>query len=400
MKNSASLVSAHSAPTMGAGGYAFTVHSDDEAIERALRDLLAALTHSAPSCPPERFWIRRRRDLRGDVALFALDRIRPGRPRREVQDAAPLATVLDVIFSFVTRGTLDATADRLHLHAAGLERDRVAVLLTGPSGSGKSTLAYRLLSAGYSYLSDEMVGVDEAGVFAYPKPVSLKKGSWPLFPELAGHSRIPNLQPDWVQYAPCSVTVAGEPLDAGAILAVRHDRGAESTMKELDRATMIQRLIDNSFDSRRFGGDALRILDRLTASSFCGELTFGQVDDAVGLVTDALDRRPSSARPVGRSLTPRLTPGHSGPTVRAGVTGIRVDAHGVLRDEANGHVLVVDHNAVAVLERLDGARSARQLADELASPGDDWHRVERDILAFLGSLESLGLLVPPEPSRA
>ena len=43
------------------------------------------------------------------------------------------------------------------LHAAGLSRGDVGILLAGPSGSGKSTMAYCLVCQGWGYLSDDTI---------------------------------------------------------------------------------------------------------------------------------------------------------------------------------------------------------------------------------------------------
>lgn len=64
----------------------------------------------------------------------------------------------------------------LLLHAATVERDGRALILTGESGSGKSTLSALLAHAGWRFMGDEFALIDPATGLAlpFPRPVSLK----------------------------------------------------------------------------------------------------------------------------------------------------------------------------------------------------------------------------------
>lgn len=62
-------------------------------------------------------------------------------------------------------------AGRFELHSAALTAPAGgSVLIAGPSGSGKSTLSVHLASAGWSYVTDDVLVLDacEAGVTAWP----------------------------------------------------------------------------------------------------------------------------------------------------------------------------------------------------------------------------------------
>ena len=73
--------------------------------------------------------------------------------------------------------------------------------LTAPTGAGKTTLTAAAVDAGLGYLSDERIGIDSTGMaHPYHKPLSLKRGSWPLLPHLEpddpdDHRRMPRLAP-------------------------------------------------------------------------------------------------------------------------------------------------------------------------------------------------------------
>jgi HprK-related kinase A len=67
----------------------------------------------------------------------------------------------------------------LLLHAASVERDGRALILTGESGSGKSTLSALLGANGWRFMGDEFVLLEPRTGLAhpFPRPVSLKNES-------------------------------------------------------------------------------------------------------------------------------------------------------------------------------------------------------------------------------
>jgi hypothetical protein len=71
------------------------------------------------------------------------------------------------------------------LHAGGIVRNGVAVLLVGPSGAGKSTLVMRLVTDGFSLLSDDEVWIDLESHLVHPsnRAMLLKESAWDLFPD-------------------------------------------------------------------------------------------------------------------------------------------------------------------------------------------------------------------------
>lgn len=80
--------------------------------------------------------------------------------------------------------------DRVVLHAAGLEIEGRGLALVGEKGSGKSTLALRAAELGHRFLGDELlpIAIDGALAYAFPKSVTLKRGSFSLFREQAEHA--------------------------------------------------------------------------------------------------------------------------------------------------------------------------------------------------------------------
>lgn len=85
--------------------------------------------------------------------------------------------------------------DRVLLHAGCVARHGSAAAIVGESGAGKSTLVARLVREGWDYLSDEAAAIQtvDGRVAAYPKPLTLKQGSWRLFPDL--EPSVPEVSP-------------------------------------------------------------------------------------------------------------------------------------------------------------------------------------------------------------
>lgn len=79
----------------------------------------------------------------------------------------------------------------LLLHAAVVERDGRALILTGESGSGKSTLAAMLAGAGWRLLGDEfaLIGPEDGLAYPFPRPVSLKNDAIAAVAAAQPHAR-------------------------------------------------------------------------------------------------------------------------------------------------------------------------------------------------------------------
>jgi hypothetical protein len=179
-----------------AGPVVVRIHATDDEV----RDRFDALLAGFPTAPgpratrPDGRWCSPRDGDEVDVRIHSIEwtassAVPPSRyfdlwigdqPRLRTHE---LREVEDRVLANLNRWVLDREPARLHLHAAGLRLGAATVLLVGPSGAGKSTLTAYLVATGWTYLSDEMIGLDDGGaaVVPYPRPLSLKRGSWPLF---------------------------------------------------------------------------------------------------------------------------------------------------------------------------------------------------------------------------
>ena len=143
---------------------------------------------------PWRRWVRPSVAIAGDYML---------------PEAAPLPLAHALLAAEMAMNLQVALGWRRHLllHAAAVEKDGRALVMTGESGAGKSTLAALLMRRGWRLLGDEFALIDlgNGSLQPFPRPISLKndsiaalagEGCWG--PELVGTPKgtIRHLVPD------------------------------------------------------------------------------------------------------------------------------------------------------------------------------------------------------------
>ncbi len=115
---------------------------------------------------PWRRWLRPSVAIAGDFTL---------------PEAVPLPLRLGLLAAEMGMNLQLALGERrfLLLHAASVERDGRAMILTGESGAGKSTLATLLGAKGWRFMGDEFALIEPATGMAhpFPRPSSLKNES-------------------------------------------------------------------------------------------------------------------------------------------------------------------------------------------------------------------------------
>ena len=270
------------------GPVAFRIGSQWRGPMAALRRLYAGYPEPSGVCDftvrleaerPWRRWLRPSVAIRGDYVL---------------PDAAPLPLALGLLAAEMGMNLQMALGQKsfLLLHAASVERDGRALLMTGHSGAGKSTLAALLGERGWRFMGDEfaLLGLDDGLLYPFPRAVSLKNESLGLFedidparlgPVLAGTPKgtIRHLRPNAEAVARMAETA--RPV---LILFPRFGRDLDPAVREVGAAEAFMRLTQASTNYVALGQCGFDALTRLVGALPAKAIDFADAGQAEALV--------------------------------------------------------------------------------------------------------------------
>lgn len=232
---------------------------------------------------PDKPW---RRHLRPAVAIRG-DYILP--------DAAPLPLAHGLLAAEMGMNLQMALGQKryLLLHAATVEKDGRALLMTGESGAGKSTLAALLGERGWRLMGDEFALLDMAtgALLPFPRAISLKNGAIRVLeaeadparfgPRLAGTPKgeIRHLIP-----RADALARMGEGAKPSLILFPRY--GGAAAVRGVGPAEVFMRLTQASTNYVSLGRRGFDALTGLIKSTPALAIDYPDTDSAVGLVDD------------------------------------------------------------------------------------------------------------------
>lgn len=174
--------------------------------------------------------------------------------------------------SLLTHYIAECTRTERGLHAGGIALRGHTILLPGERGSGKSTATRHLARLGV-YLGDDMVFVNEKDltVRGFPKAVTLKEGSFPLFE--AGPTYDDPIRGAIRYVLPQPFSVLAPP--PAVIVFPQYEAGSEAEVRRLDPPVAALALVQQSFgrDGRR-----LETAARL-AQLPCYVIRYGRLED-------------------------------------------------------------------------------------------------------------------------
>jgi HprK-related kinase A len=227
------------------------------------------------------------------TASGALDVARDGAP---VRAGLTCADAIDWLVWDVNRAVAQASERHLLFHAGGLDGAGRGVLVPGPSGSGKSTLTAGLACAGLAYLSDELVAFELATgrLLPYPKPITLKAGSFAALPELAPLANGPfgsgsPAAREWqVPVGEGTALRVGAPCEAAFVVVPRYEPGGTTTLSPLSETEAFFTLALNAVNLTRHQTEGTEALGQLAAHCDCFRLSFSDLEEACRLVVDVL----------------------------------------------------------------------------------------------------------------
>jgi hypothetical protein len=324
--------------------------------------------------------------------------------------------VLPTLMSAVNRAVVEATANRLLVHASAVEADGRALVFPAPMEAGKSTLAAELLRAGYRYVTDEAVALDPTtlDVEPYPRPINVDRGSWPLLRDLrpvipSGVERFCSEQ--W-HISPLDVrpdVVAGTSRP-GVVAFPRYEREKRTQARPMGPAHALQELVGCAFNLDRLGVPGFDALARVAATSACYRLILSDLERAcatVGRLARARVEEPETlpevvvestlSEPRGSTESdadPRAIDAGFVAARRPGLAWVTLDRV-VVYDPGTGRVVRLNASGSLLWQVLDGETPLRDLAAEIADAfGSDRGAVESDVVTLARRLARLGLLAP------
>ena len=229
---------------------------------------------------PWRRWLRPSVAIRGDYIL---------------PDAAPLALAHGLLAAEMGMNLQMALGQKnyLLLHAATVEKDGRALIMTGESGAGKSTLAALLGERGWRLMGDEFALLDMATgqLMPFPRAVSLKNGAIKVMEAEVAADRFGPLLADTPKGAirhmrpnDRALALMGEGAMPSLILFPRF--GPAQAVRGVGQAEVFMRLTQASTNYVALGRRGFDALTRLVESNPALAIDYPDTDTAVALVED------------------------------------------------------------------------------------------------------------------
>lgn len=257
-----------------------------DALERLYRDYpkpaggLCDFTVRLEPDKPWRRWLRPSVAIRGDYML-------PG--------ATPLALAHGLLAAEMGMNMQMAFGQKryLLLHAATVERDGRALLMTGESGAGKSTLAAMLGEQGWRLMGDEFALLDpeDGSLHPFPRAVSLKNGAIRVMESQAAPDRFgPRLEGTpkgairHLRPSEAAVERMLEPARPALILFPRF--GQASAMRAVGGAEVFMRLTQASTNYVALGGRGFDALTGLVGGSPAVAIDYPDAEAGLSMVEE------------------------------------------------------------------------------------------------------------------
>lgn len=288
-------------------------------------------------------------------ALHAVDGIWQVRlPGGGIQRSTTLSGALGLLLAGVNIAALDASPDRLHLHAAGACLGDRGVVIAAPRGTGKTTTVAALVERGWSFMTDETVYLttEDEALRGSPRPLSIKPHGRGLLKFLAPHIRpdaADEAEFQFVAMGAAGVDIVGSALPH-VVVILRRPAGSgkhcAATASPLHPADATVALVGETLDAGRFGRAAMPRLARLAAASHCVHLLRGDRASTADMIEQLVRADAVTPMPV-REHPPSNT-------IRREVVSVRVGDRVVVHHTGSGVLLALDDLGGAVWEQLGG----------------------------------------------
>jgi hypothetical protein len=264
--------------------YAFRVTAADPWLAEWFEELFAGLPAAAPGEPVAEWAVARVEDTEPQEWRLVLE----GEEHSANSNPdALVTTIVQRLNQEAVRSWPGAVG-----HAGCVSRDGLAIVMPADPESGKTTLTCGLVRAGLTYVTDEGVAFEPgtARIEPFPKPLSLDRGSWFLFPELepVHDARAAEFERSQWQVPPAAIrsgAVSG-PCTARFLVFPKYVEGATTALAPMTRAEALIALAKNTFHFNQHSRESLDQLEVVVRACDCYRLTVGALDDAVACIEE------------------------------------------------------------------------------------------------------------------
>ncbi len=275
--------------TLGAHLAALLSSLQDPDLERSDEDAVGA--GSIAEAAPHRYTLTVSPEKTGAVDVRRDDEL--------VQRGLTPGSAVDWLVWDVNRLAAELSGEHLLFHAGGLEASGCGILVPAATGSGKSTLTAGLARAGLGYLSDELVALqlDAVGpgpgrLLPYPKPITVKQGSFSVLADLKPEMLEGEGEGEWqVPVGGGTGRRVGGPCEPGFVIVPRYDPSAETALAPLSETDAFFTLALHAVNLLAHGQTGSEALGRLAADCACYALAYSDLDAACALVLGLVGAR-------------------------------------------------------------------------------------------------------------
>jgi len=311
--------------------------------------------------------------------------------------------LIDQLVSFLNQGVLASATNTIDLHASAMSDPTGSrtIVTVAPSGGGKTTVAAHLCKAGWSYLSDETVGIDldHGSLVGCGKPLTVKEGlHTTLGIDLAPLTIANETQTRWyVRPGLLGGSVKATAPPPTDLVFINFDLECTATeIHQVPPHQALMQLLSNTYELDRHGARVLPTLARLIASSRVWEVHTANGADAVYQLLAAIGEVSPASRQVQHHLSADVEP-ISGPAPAAGLVFAGfAEVGAVVHDHVRSEAVLLDPVGAMVWQLLDGSVSIPDLAQDLADHFDTpAETIRTDVESVCNELAANGFLNRP-----
>jgi len=237
----------------------------------------------------------------GTIHVCALDgNIGIYRDRKPVAYFAEQSVLAPTVNSVMLQMAIDNSPSQFYFHAGVAAKNEQLLLLPGTTGAGKSTLTAGLVSAGFTYYSDEVALFSPKNPLIRPFPTALcsKSEAWPTirtcFEDSSELPEYRRLDGQRVSYQPPQVDPFDPQYDKAlpvkSLVFPQYDPNTITKLLPISRGHALQRLMAECITvKRQLTHSDVKALAEWICTIDCYELPCNSLDDSVQSILGLLE---------------------------------------------------------------------------------------------------------------